>query len=69
MTIDDAMRDDAQRDAVRWRVLEYEFTCAMECHQIRDSRALAGEYVYYLTEMWFTWPDFGYDAEHGYILN
>jgi hypothetical protein len=69
VTIDDAMRDDAQRDAVLFEIRTWEFTLVMESHQIRHSRAWAGEYVYYLTEMWFTWPDFGYDAEHGYILN
>jgi hypothetical protein len=57
------MCDEEDRDVVRWAVMEYEFAHAMESHKMR------GEYVYYLTEMWFTWPDFGYDAEHSYILN
>jgi hypothetical protein len=70
MTIDDAMRDEVLRDRVRFDICCQEFTSAMETHQLYRSRTLSGEYVYYLTEMWFTWPNlFGYDAEHGYILN
>lgn len=55
--------DEQERNTVLFEIRTYEFTHAMRSHGIR------GEYVYYLTEMWFLWPDFGYDAEHSYILN
>jgi hypothetical protein len=55
--------DEQERNAVLFNIRVLEFHQAMVAHRIR------GEYVYYLTEMWFMWPDFGYDAEHGYILN
>jgi hypothetical protein len=55
--------DEADRNTALWAIREYEFTHAMRSHGIH------GEFVYYLTEMWFTWPDFGYDAQHSYILN
>jgi hypothetical protein len=55
--------DEHERNAVLFDVRVLEFHQAMVAHRIR------GKYVYYLMEMWLMWPDFGYDAEHGYILN
>jgi hypothetical protein len=59
----EGLMDDQEREMVLYVIRTHEFTHAMRRHGCR------GEYVYYPTEMWLLWPDFGYDVEHSYLLN
>jgi hypothetical protein len=61
--------DEMLRDEMLFEIRTWEFTCAMESHQIPHTQELAGEYVYYATEMMVMWQDGMYDAEHGFLLN
>jgi hypothetical protein len=54
---------ERERDTILFQIRTWEFTRLMESHQC------LGEAVYYLTESWVLWPDFGYDMEHGYLFN